>query len=226
MRLYVLAEGPTEERFAKSVLAPHLAPRGISTYPMIVETSRDHHGRKRRGGGNWIKWRKDLLRLTKGQHGPEVRFTTMFDLYGLPSAFPGLAEHGGVTDTRRRVELLEGALATDIDDWRLIPYLQRHEFEALVLAGLGALAELLDAGEHAGLVALQALVASVPPEDVNDDPEMAPSKRLEAHVPSYRKTVHGPLVVEATGLAKLRAACPRFHAWITKLEGLAGGSER
>lgn len=133
-----------------------------------------------------------------------------------------MAERG---DTNRRVELLEMALAADIEDWRLIPYLQRHEFEALVLAELDMLKEVLDAGEQAGVAALEALVASVPPEDVNDSPETAPSKRLDDAVPSYRKTVHGLLAVEATGLAKLRTACPRFDAWLRRLEALsaAGG---
>jgi hypothetical protein len=223
MRLYVLVEGETERLFAKSVLYAHLAPRAISTFPIIVDTSRDRHGRKRRGGGDWQKWRNDLLRLTGEQRGPDVRFTTMFDLYGLPEHFPGLAEHGDIGDTRRRAALLEEALAADIEDWRLIPYVQRHEFEALVLAGLDALRELLGTAERPGVVALQALVAAVPPEDVDDGPETAPSKRLEAHVPSYQKTVHGPLVVEATGLAKLRAACPGFDVWVTKLEGLSSG---
>jgi hypothetical protein len=225
MRLYVLVEGPTEEQFAKGVLGPHLQAQGISIYPLIVATRCAHHGRKQRGGGDWDKWRKDLMRLTKGQPGADVRFTTMFDLYGLPGEFPGLAEHRAVGDTRRRAELLEGALAADIDDWRLIAYLQRHEFEALVLAGLDALKEVLDVRDHPSVVVLQQLVASVPPEDVNDGTDTAPSKRLEESIPSYRKTVHGPLAVEATGLAKLRATCPRFNAWITKLEGLSAGEQ-
>lgn len=60
---------------------------------------------------------------------------------------------------------------------------------------------------------------------MNDGHDTAPSKQLKARIPSYQKTVHGPLVTEATGLAKLRAACPRFDDWVAKLEGLsAGGS--
>src|SRR5262249_47036635 len=126
MRLYVLVEGPTEE------------------------TSRDRQGRKSRGGGSWIKWRRDLVRLLNGHTGPGVRFTTMFDLYGLPRDFPGLAEHGSVPDTASRADLLEAALSADIGDFRLIAYLQRHEFEALVLAGLDALAQLLDPEDRPG----------------------------------------------------------------------------
>ncbi|AUX39882.1 hypothetical protein SOCE26_012770 [Sorangium cellulosum] len=115
-------------------------------------------------------------------------------------------------------------MAADIDDWRLLPYLQRHESEALVLAGLDALEEVLDVDERPALRELQALVTTVPPEDVNDGEHTAPSKRLESAIPSYRKTVHGPLVIEGTGLAKLRARCPRFDGWITRLEELSAGA--
>lgn len=221
MRLYVLVEGPTEELFVRHVLAPHLQSYGVLTTPVVVETSRDRHGKKRKGGGDWMKWRRDLLKLTGQQHGSNVRFTTLFDLYGLPGNFPGNEEHRGVVDTRRRVELLEVAMAAEINDWRLIPYLQRHEFEALVLAGLDVLEEMLDVVERPGVRTLRALVAAVPPEDVNDGQETAPSKRLEAAIPSYGKTVHGPLVVEGTGLAALRARCPRFNQWVSDLEALA-----
>jgi hypothetical protein len=222
MRLHVLVEGQTEEQFIRSVVAPHLQMRGIWAFPQIVETSRDRAGKKRAGGGDWQKWRRDILRLTREQRGAEVRFTTMFDLYRLPDEFPGLREHAAVRDTARRVELLEAALAADIQDERLIPYLQRHEFEALVLASLDALADVLDPGERPGLASLRVIVASVPPEDVDDGPETAPSKRIVAAIPSYRKTLHGSLAVEATGLAKLRAACPRFDGWVGTLERLSG----
>jgi len=89
MRLYVLVEGQTEEEFVKSVLVPHLWRRRIEVRVSVVETSRDAFGRKRRGGGRrWGKWYCDLKRLTTEQHGGDVRFTTMFDLYGLPKDFP------------------------------------------------------------------------------------------------------------------------------------------
>lgn len=89
MRLYiVLVEGQAEEAFVKSVLAPHLASFDLEVRPIIVTTSRDAHGRKHKGGGTWAHWLRDIKRLTGEQDG---RFTTMFDLYGLPDDFPGLA---------------------------------------------------------------------------------------------------------------------------------------
>ncbi len=43
-RLVVIVEGQTEERFVKSVLAPHLDARSVWTTCMIVETKRGSDG--------------------------------------------------------------------------------------------------------------------------------------------------------------------------------------
>ena len=125
-------------------------------------------------------------------------------------------------DTQLRCELLQRALGREVEDHRLIPYLQRHEFEALVLASLPVLRNVLETEEDlAGLEALMREIRDVSPEDVNDGPESAPSKRLLRCIPGYRKTLHGPLAAEATGLALIRRACPRFDAWVARLEGSA-----
>jgi hypothetical protein len=116
-------------------------------------------------------------------------------------------------------------MAESVGDWRLIPYLQRHEFEALVLACLRPLRELLDPSDHARLDELKASLGQMGPEDVNDGNQTAPSKRLQTSIPGYQKTLHGPLALEATGLATVRAACPRFDAWVRTLESLAGTSQ-
>jgi hypothetical protein len=220
MRLYVLVEGQTEEIFVKSMLAPHLANRGVFSVVIVVATSREVSGLKHRGGGRWLHWQKDLRRLTV-QQGSGVRFTSMFDLYGLPADFPELDRHGSLVDTKQRAAQLETAMAAAVNDWRFIPYLQRHEFEALVLAALDQLTSILDKNaEREAVVMLQQSIGRLQPEEVNDGAETAPSKRLLRYVPSYQKVLHGPLALEAAGLAALREKCPRFDAWITKLEAL------
>lgn len=219
--LYLLVEGQTEEAFVKSVLGPHLAAKGVAPIPIIVETSRDPvTGAKRRGGGRWKHWAKDIHRLVASQRRAEVRFTTLFDLYGLPEDFPGLDTHGTDRDTARRAVLLERSMAAAVGDHRFIPYIQRHEFEALVLASLDALDGLLDEAQRPGLAELRANVGGACPEDVNDGEETAPSKRLLRFVRGYRKPLHGVYACEGTGLAAIRAACPRFEAWVRKLEAL------
>jgi hypothetical protein len=227
IRLYVVVEGQTEESFVAHTLARHLAGHEILATPITVTTRRDPITGSKigRGGGHWKHWRKDIRRLFLNG-APNVRFTTVFDLYGLPHDFPQLEMHQGCSNTATRAELLEQAMATDLQDHRLIPYLQRHECEALVLAGLDQLRSVLDTEEDlAGLAALRADIGETPPEEIDDGYDTAPSKRLIRYIPSYQKTVHGPLVIDAVGLAGLRAACPRFDTWITRIERLSEAPE-
>ena len=223
MRLVVVVEGQTEEAFVKDALGPHLWDRGVFAAATIVGTpKRRGSAPLNKGGGGWTRWARDIRRILGEHRDRDVRVTTLFDLYGLPAGFPGLASHGADLDTARRCQNLEAALAGEFDDPRFIPYLQRHEFEALVLASLNSLKALLDAPEDLdGLGAPVGELAGRAPEDVDDGRETAPSKRLASRVPSYSKTVHGPLAIADTGLGTLRARCPRFDAWLTRLEGLA-----
>lgn len=58
----------------------------------------------------------------------------MFDLYALPSNFPKYDESKKISDPYKRVEKLEHAFQEDLDEKRFIPYIQLHEFEALMLS--------------------------------------------------------------------------------------------
>ncbi|NMO15605.1 DUF4276 family protein [Pyxidicoccus fallax] len=223
-RLFIVVEGPTEEGFVKGVLGPHLQGRSIFTFPIIVTTRRDEStgAKLNKGGGPWRNWYRDLKRVMGDNPGPNVAFTTLIDLYGLPKDFPQIEALSTIRDTLQRASEVEAVMYQQFGDHRFIPYAQRHEFEALVLAGLDSLAGFLDAEEDLkGVKQLRSEVANQSPEDVNDGRDTAPSKRLEARIPSYSKTLHGPLVVEDVGLARLRVVCPRFHAWVTRLEGLS-----
>ncbi len=194
---------------------------GVALISIIVKMSvHPATGQKRKGGGRWKHWHADIHRLTTTQRRAEARFSTLFDLYGLPGDFPGLTTHGEDRDTVRRAASLEAEMAKVVGDHRFIPYLQRHEFEALVLASLPHLTEFLEPGDRATVEALRVSLGSLAPEEVNDGPETAPSKRLLGTVPGYRKTLHGVFACERAGLPTLRAACPRFDAWVTRLEAL------
>lgn len=58
------------------------------------------------------------------------------------------------------------------------------------------------------------------PEDIDDSPITAPSKRIEALVPKYRKPVLGIQGAAAIGLPTIRAECGHFRGWLEHLEGL------
>ena len=58
------------------------------------------------------------------------------------------------------------------------------------------------------------------PEDINDNPETAPSKRIAGAIPRYNKRLHGPLLTKEISLEIIRDECPRFNDWMTRLESL------
>ncbi len=89
MRLNIIAEGNTEENFVNQTLKPHLASLSVGASVRVVTTRRTR-GKKYRGGlSTYAKARIDIIRWIKQDQNPDVRFTTMFDLYGLPTDFPG-----------------------------------------------------------------------------------------------------------------------------------------
>ena len=222
-RLIVAVEGSTEDNFVRRILQPHLWGFGIAVSSTIVgkakAAARGNSGKGARGGGCYVEWEKDIGNCLKDNLSNNFRLTTLFDLYGLPDDFPEQGRSAADRSQAARCNRLEQVLAKRINDWRFIPYLQLHEFEALVMACLPDLEALYDAPDQlAGLVKLQAEVASLQPEEINDSKETAPSKRLERLIPGYSKTQHGPDVIERAGLVYVRSRCPRFHGWLTRLE--------
>lgn len=226
IRLLVVVEGQTEEAFVKEVLRPHLLTHGLQRVDasLVGKVGAQKNPKSKRGGGRWSQWRKDLENHL-GNLDKNLRVTTLFDLYGFPDDFPGYAELSKIDDTKERCDRWEAQIESHFNDRRLIPYVQRHEFEALVLASLSKLNDWLETSDQLdGLAQLQSRVTNTPPEDINDDPKTAPSKRLLESIPGYNKILHGPLAVEDTGLDTIRKRCPRFNAWLRKLEGLPESS--
>jgi len=94
-----------------------------------------------------------------------------------------------------------------------------HEFEALLFSDVDVLAEKteIDAVQIKGIVA-----EYNNPEEINDEPDKAPSKRLLALKPGYRKVAMGKTVTAAIGSQIIREKCPHFNNWLTKFENLKG----
>lgn len=158
----------------------------------------------------------------KEDQNPDARFTTMFDLYALPRNFPGYEAASQATDPRQRVGDLESALRDDIDDWRFIPYIQLHEFEALLLADPQKL-EVQFPGSDDGIRRLVEMASHFKsPELIDDGRDTAPSKRIRDTIPEYsgQKASAGPLVAGHIGLTVLRSKCEHFGEWLNRLEGI------
>ena len=219
IRLHVVAEGQTEQRFVQDVLTPHLASFGVFVDVRCVMTSRDGPHFYRGGLRDYGKPRWDITAWMKQDSNTDARFTSMFDLYALPEDFPGYAEAKREVDPYSKVARLEERLAEDISDPRFIPYIQLHEFEALLLADPRKLDwEFLEHG--AAIESLVKLTEDRNPEEIDDGETTAPSKRIIAAIPEYegRKPSAGPIVAEKIGLATLRERCRHFDDWVTRLE--------
>ena len=149
----------------------------------------------------------------------------MFDLYHLPTDFPGYKDATQISDPYRRVRTLEEALRGDIADLRFIPYVQLHEFEALLLSDPQKLDSQFS-HRSTGIRRLVELVSTFDsPELINEGSTTAPSKRITDEIPEYErmKKSAGPIVAEKIGLPALRSKCEHFRKWLEHLEALAEG---
>ena len=112
-------------------------------------------------------------------------------------------------------------MGEDISDQRFVPYLQLHEFEALLFSDPEKLEERFD--RHSTEIRRLVQIAEQSnPELINDGIETAPSKRIIREIPEYEsdKASSGPIVAERIGLTTLRMKCLHFSEWIGKLEAL------
>lgn len=195
-RLGISAEGATEREFVNRVLRPHLAPFGLAVTAIDL-----------RGNVSLDKIRGVLPAL----FGAFDLVATFYDFYG----FKGRDQ--------RSIDELEAAILelSDVGQRpRFIPYIQRYEFEALLFAAPVQAVEWLG-GTAQNLAAMEDAVRQCgSPELVNDSVQTIPSHRMQILFARYDKKLHGPEIVELAGLPQIRAGCPRFDAWIARLEQL------
>lgn len=213
-RLHILVEGQAEETVVRDVIEPYLACRGWSSTWSIVKTKRPAGGGPTHKGGvtSWAQVDREI-RLLLRDSSIDV-LATMLDYYAFPDEAPGMATRPPGTPLER-VQHVEHALVEHFGDRRLLPHLVLHETEAWVFAAGDELAELY--GDVTVAQRLEADVAAADgPENVNDDPATAPSKRLATYCPSYMKTVDGPMAIASFGVGRLRQACPHVDAWLDR----------
>jgi hypothetical protein len=222
-RLHLTVEGQTEQEFAVTVLQPHLAAFNVFlARPRLTGPHGRRGGRIPQGGmfNRFVHALNDMRRWLREDQSADARFSMMVDLYSLPPDFPRHAAARALTDPHAQAQLLEYALAQEIADPRFIPSLQVHEFEALILADPARIASLIEKREKE----IQELCGEcglfLNPELINDGQHTHPKARIRRHIPEYDENVHGPLLAEEIGLQNLRARCPHFAEWLTRLETL------
>ena len=227
-RLCMTVEGQTEAAFATSVLTPHLANFDVFlSPPRFTGLHRRRRGRIPQGGllNTFGHALADIWVWLLEDKSPDARFSMMVDLYSLPHDFPGYEQGMAMPNGREQAVALQQSLADEIGDARFIPYLQVHEYEALVLVDPRRIATIYEV-KNATMEALcQECEKYESPEEINHGRHSHPKYRIQGRIPEYDENVAGPLLAEAIGLQTLRDRCPHFGAWLTRLEQLdSGGS--
>jgi Domain of unknown function (DUF4276) len=218
-RVHIICEGQTEETFVNEVLQSHLEKFGIFPNACLI-------GKPGHKGGNVTTARIAFdikRRLLDDRH---AWCTTFFDFYGLDSDFVGKATASNMRTCQDKARVVENALKEYIiqetDDTailRFIPYIQMYEFEGLLFSNPEKMAigfcrdDLIE-----NLRSIRYEFET--PEDINDSPRTAPSKRILQLMPSYEKPLYGSLAAIEIGLDEIRQECKLFNKWITTLESL------
>jgi hypothetical protein len=222
VRLLIHVEGETEEIFVKEVLSPHLLTGGFHSVSARIVG----HARQRSGIRRWPSVRTGIMNHLK--EDPGCVATTMVDYYGLPPEWPGRTESKGLGTILEKAQCLQDALlrdlATEMGDRfnprRFVPFVVMHEFEGLLFSDCAAFSRGINRPDlEKDFREIREHFAT--PEEINDSPDTAPSKRIESLVPGYQKPFLGLLAALEVGLDRIRAECPHFDGWLKHLESLA-----
>ena len=142
----------------------------------------------------------------------------MLDYYRLPDDFPGMNDRPA-RSSLRRAEHVERAPFSHFNDWRFVPFLALHEFEAWIFSCPSTLPDVMT--EPAKQSAFAAICDGVEtPEWINERPGQNPAARIESIFPAY-EVLHGSTAAERIGLPLIRNRCKHFDDWLGQLEAFA-----
>lgn len=223
----VIVEGQSEQTFVRDVLAPIIAAKGIYLYPTQLGPV-GHKG----GNVNFDRAQKHLGNFLKQRSDTYV--TTMFDYFRIDSKWPGLdavnqkRNKGTILCPTSIAKILESNMLENINKQfpdcnvksRFVPYIEMHEFEALLFSNANILAENI--GVEVEVVNKILHSYNENPEEINETPANAPSKKIEQLFPAYRKIADGKTIASAIGIAQIREKCIHFNDWLVRLENLKG----
>jgi len=222
-RLLVHVEGQTEEAFVNELLRDYLLAKGYeSVSARIVGNARL---RSRGGIKPWPSVRRDIVIHLK--EDPACIATTMVDYYALPqtgvAGWPGRAKAADLK-SEQKAPCVESAMLDDVvaqmgrfNPRRFVPFVVMHEFEGLLFSDCAGFSRGIGRPTlEAGFRRIRDQFAT--PEEINDSPVTAPSKRIIDLVPGYQKPLFGALAAIEIGLDRMRQECPHFNGWLTRIE--------
>lgn len=184
----IICEGQTELYFVKKVLNPFLSTKSISLNPINI------------GGGVSIERIIDHVKRTKNE-----LVTMLVDYYG----FKKSGDKG--------IEQIVAELKSKSPKKHFIPYLQVHEIEALWFSNIQVINDVMNANPKQVENLANIISQFETPEDINNNINTAPSKRLEAIFLGYNKISDGIKLAQNIGIETMLIKCPRFNAWINNL---------
>ena len=217
----IVGEGQTEEVFIKEILGPALAKNDIFVHPRLIGTSRYSKGGSLKAQ-RVLRFLRNTLRERQ-----DTYVTTLFDLYALPSDFPGLSTAVIPPDPLDRAATVEADFHTKVIQEagclpeRFLPHIQPYEFESLLFSDTVRFAETEPEWTKFVSQLETARRAAASPEHINDGPDTHPSARLISLLsPRYSKVRHCTAVSARIGVTRMRAECRHFGQWLARLENL------
>jgi Domain of unknown function (DUF4276) len=218
-RVIVVVEGQTEEAFVNSVLAPALAENALYASATRITTSRTAHKIYKGGFVNFSHLERDVNQLLRQDQRCYV--STMVDFYRLPNSVPGYAVAMNKASPYDKVSTLHQHLKTHFQSSpRFLPYVQLHEFEALLYANPAVAASVTGMAGLSAMMNAAKMDSAGNPELVNQTPQGAPSKRILATYPGYEKVLHGVQMARGVGLQSMLNQCAHFKSWHDSLIAL------
>jgi len=205
IRIALSVEGQTENEFCRKVLTPFFRNNDIEMTPIIVTTSKDACGRKYKGGCiNIDRIRNEIQKLLSSFD----YVSTFYDFYSF---------NNRPTDN---VDELEKIIFELFNNRKLIPYIQKYEFETLLFSKPDYFRGYF--GDDTVATKMEEIIANFSDiESINNSPETAPSKRMESlfelKKERYDKVAHGEGIAYDIGLTEMRAKAKRFDAWVKKI---------
>jgi len=221
-RVIAVVEGQTEQGFVRDVVAPMLAAKEIYLTARLVGKP-GHKG----GDCRYARAKRDILLLLRQE--TDTVITTMFDFYALPDSWPGRKE-ARPAPVLQKADIVEAAVKKDViadlgpsfDEGRFRPYIQMHEFEALLFSHPAIVCAVLRSPELAReLHAIRDAFRN--PEEIDDGTATAPSKRLQRVFSDYKKRIHGLIAAQRIGVDAMRQNCLHFAQWLRMLETIGKG---
>lgn len=219
-RLIFIVEGETEKEFVENLLVPQFNSE-FGIYDITCFITKRSHG----GVSKYSYIKEDILRVVNES---DVIVTTMFDFYMIPKDTPGYPNEDSKMSHLQQVELMEESMYNDVLEScngrriHFLPYLELHEFEAMLFSSDAGINEYFN--DEANMKLFNSILKSFPnPEDIDNGPMTALSKRMEKIIPDYEKPLYGNCMAMAIGLDVIKDKCPHFKDWMDRLSRSLSG---